>query len=141
MNYKFKRCLEERKLEKIKLDKDMIDKEIDGADYDLERAKESFRNNDYKWATVKAYYSIFHSIKALVFKKGYREKSHYCLLIGFKTLYVDEKIIEKKFLDYFSEAMDLREAADYNLTFSEESAEEILSYAEESLEKARQLLQ
>lgn len=140
MSYRFKRCLEEKKLEKIKSDEKLIDKEIDSAEYDLEKAKESFENKDYKWATIKSYYSIFHSVKALVFRKGYREKSHYCLLIAFKTLYIDEKKMDKKFLDNFSEAMGLREAADYESTFSEESAEEILSSAEEFLEKAREVL-
>lgn len=140
MNHKFERCLEEKKLEKIRPDNNLINKEIDSAEYDLEKAKESFENKDYKWATIKSYYSIFHSAKALVFKKGYREKSHYCLMVAFKALYVDEKIIEKKFLDHFSEAMDLREAADYESTFSEESAEEILSNAEEFLKKTREVL-
>ena len=58
---------------------EMIEKELEGAKYDLSSAKESLHDKDIKWASVQAYYSIFHAAKSLVLKKGFREKSHYCL--------------------------------------------------------------
>lgn len=140
MNPKFQQMLEKGKLERIRIDEAMIDKEIDGAEYDIEKAKESLENGDFKWATVKAYYSMFHSIRALVFNKGYREKSHYALLIAFKELYAEEKSVDMKYANYFESAMDLRESADYDLTFSKESAEEVIENAEEILERIRNIL-
>ena|SRR3989338_2247144 len=140
MSSKFDEMLGKDKLQKIGIDKDMIDKEIEGAEYDLGKAKETFEKEDYKWATIQAYYSIFHSVRALVYKKGYREKSHFALLIAFKELYVNGKFIDRKFLDYFDDAMGLRESADYDLTFSKESAEQIISMAEEFIEEAGRIL-
>jgi len=140
MSSKFDEMLGKDKLQKIDADKDMIAKELEGSEYDLEKAKETFENEDYKWATIQAYYSIFHSVRALIYKKGYREKSHFALLIAFRELYVNEKLIDRKFSGYFDDAMGLRESADYDLTFSKESAEEIIRMAEEFIEEAGRML-
>jgi hypothetical protein len=76
MSTEFDRCVKERKLVKIKEDRALINKELKGAEYDLSKAKKSLEDDDFKWATIKAYYSMFHSARALVFSKGYREKTH-----------------------------------------------------------------
>ena len=39
---------------------------------------------------MQSYYSMFHAAKALVLKKGYREKSHFCLIIALRELYVNK---------------------------------------------------
>jgi uncharacterized protein (UPF0332 family) len=140
MDYKFKKCLEEQKLVKTKPDKGMINKELKGAEYDLERAENSLSEQDYKWAIIQSYYSMFHAVKALVLSKGYREKTHYCLLVAFKNLYIDTSLIEPRFLEVFEGSMDLRQAADYGLTYSKESAEETIENTKEFLKKVREML-
>lgn len=62
----FEKCLKERRILKITASKEMIKKEIKGAKHDLSSAEESIHDEDYKWASVQAYYSIFHASKALV---------------------------------------------------------------------------
>ncbi len=44
----FERCIKERHLIKIKATSEMIEKEITTAEYDLERSKESMKDEDYK---------------------------------------------------------------------------------------------
>ena len=70
----FERCLKERRIVKIETSQEMIDKELKGAEYDFSKAENSFDNNDFKWCSVQSYYSMFHAAKALLLKKGYREK-------------------------------------------------------------------
>lgn len=137
---RFKKLIETGKLIKTDINGDMIKKEIESAVYDLEKAKETSNRKDFKWATIQGYYSIFHSMRALLFNKGYREKSHYALSIAIEELYINNKLLDKKFLNYFLEAMDLRESADYNMVFSKESAKEILFMAEETLFKVKEIL-
>jgi len=84
----FERCIKERRLTKIKPSNEMIQKEVESAEYDLERARNSLSEDDFKWVAVQSYYSMFHAAKALVLKRGYREKSHFCLVIALKELYV-----------------------------------------------------
>jgi uncharacterized protein (UPF0332 family) len=119
---KFDKCLEEGKIVKFEASVEMIKKEIENAEYDLARAEESVLKGDSKWASVQAYYSMFHSAKALVFKKGYREKSHICLLIALRELYVRSREMDKDIVDQFEMCMDVRHEADYGLSHDEESA-------------------
>ena len=108
----------------------MIEKEILNSEYDLNRSKDSIKNKDYKWAAVQAYYSMFHSAKALVLKKNYREKSHYCLLIALNELYVKKELLDKDMIDNFELCMNLRHDADYGLIYDKESAETAINYAD-----------
>jgi uncharacterized protein (UPF0332 family) len=72
----FEKCVETRKLRKIGVQADLMAKELESSKFDLMSAEFSLANNNPKWATVQAYYSMFHTAKALVLSKGYREKSH-----------------------------------------------------------------
>ena len=136
----FEKCLKERRILKIDASDEMIQKEIEGAKYDLSSGEESLADEDYKWASVQAYYSIFHASKALVLKKGYREKSHYCLLIALRELYVKSKELDSEFAENFEIGMDIRHEADYALTFDEESAKIAIGNARKFLEKTLVLL-
>lgn len=136
----FERCVKERRLVKIKPSKEMIQKELESAEYDLERARNSLDQEDFKWAAVQSYYSMFHAAKALVLKKGYREKSHFCLFIALKELYVNEDKLNAEMVENLELCMNLRHEADYGLTYHQESAETAIKYAEVFLNNALKLL-
>ena len=136
----FERCIKERRLIKIKTSKQMIQKEIESAEYDLERAGNSLNEGDFKWTAVQSYYSMFHASKALVLKKGYREKSHFCLIIALRELYVKEDKLDAEMVENLELCMNLRHDADYGLTYHQESAETAIKYAQEFLDKALNLL-
>jgi hypothetical protein len=74
LSLQFRRLLEERKLQRIQAKKDVVLKEIASAEYDLEKSKNSFEEEDYKWTIVQAYYSMFHAARALIYSKVPREK-------------------------------------------------------------------
>jgi uncharacterized protein (UPF0332 family) len=136
----FERCIKERRLTKIKTSNEMIQKEVESAEYDLERARNSLGEDDFKWAAVQSYYSMFHAAKALVIKRGYREKSHFCLIIALKELYVKEDKLSAEMVENLEICMSLRHEADYGLTYHQESAETALKYAEEFLNEALNLI-
>ncbi|MCK4251789.1 HEPN domain-containing protein [candidate division WOR-3 bacterium] len=79
----------------------MIEKELKAAEYDSMRAKDSLQDDDPKWATIQGYYAMFHIARALIFKQGYREKSHRCLVIAIQELYVDKGKLPVEYLDSF----------------------------------------
>ena len=140
MNLEFRKCLERRSLVKAEADKGIISSEIKTAEYDLERAVKSLEQGDFKWAAVQAYYCIFHSSKALVYIKGYKERSHYCLLVAFKYLYCDSGEMDPSLSEIFENAMNLREEADYEMKFSEEAAEAVVINARKFLEAGKSVL-
>ena len=134
----FKRFVEERKLIRISVDRKLIVKEIDGAVSDLEEAKDSLSRKKFKWAIIQGYYSMFHAARALVYSKGFREKSHYALLVALRELF--KNLLESELIENFEEAMSLREEADYGLIFSEEGATSIVNNAEKFLNKVKEIL-
>ena len=138
ISFKFRQLLEERKLVRIKPDRKLVLKEIDGAKSDLETAKKSLHDGNFKWATIQGYYSIFHAARALLYSKGFREKSHYALLVAVQELFSDE--LERFLIQGFEDAMNLRQTADYGLTFSEEGAIDVIETAKKFLLKANEIL-
>ncbi|MCL6577837.1 MAG: HEPN domain-containing protein [Candidatus Bathyarchaeota archaeon] len=138
VSFKFKRLLEERRLTRIKPDRKLVLKEIEGAKSDLETARKSLQDGNFKWAIIQGYYSIFHSARALVYSKGFREKSHYALLVAVQELFRDE--LETSLIQGFEDAMNLRQTADYGLTFSKEGAINVIETAERFLLKAKEIL-
>ena len=68
------------------------------------------------------------------------EKSHFCLVIALKELFVNEDELNAEMLENFELCMNLRHEADYGLTYHQESAETAIKYAEEFLNNALKLL-
>ena len=79
MSSEFERCIEKAKIVAFQKGPSLVSKEVKSAAEDLLSSKESFERGNFKWATIQAYYSMFHTARALVYNKKYREKSHYCL--------------------------------------------------------------
>ena len=115
-------------------------KELNIARQDLLAAKESFNRNSFKWATIQAYYSMFHSARALLYSKNYREKSHYCLIVALKALYVEAKKLPINFIEALQKGKNLRENADYYDEWSQLGAENMINLAEEFLQKTHEIL-
>ena len=134
----FQRLLEERKIMRIRPDAALVAKEIAAAKADLKEARESIELKKFKWATIQAYYSMFHSARALLFEKGFREKSHHALLVAIREIYAGK--IERSLIQGFEHGIYLRQEADYGLKFSESGALDVMENAEEILDKARDIL-
>ena len=135
-----KRLLEQRRLLRTTLGGEAVEKELEATGYDLQSAKTSLEEADFKWATVKAYYSMFHAGRALLYRAGYREKSHAALLTALRELYAKPGKLDEAALDDFENAMSLREEADYAMTSSEEGAIRVVRDAEKFIETAKAIL-
>jgi uncharacterized protein (UPF0332 family) len=141
MNPEFQRCLKSNKIKKFTPGHKLTQKELNVANSDFEQAKISFtKNKNYKWSTIQCYYSMFHAARALLYINNYREKSHYCLIIAIKALYVEKKLLPVHLIEGLQKAKTLRENADYYDEWSDIGAKTIMKLAEEFLEKAKQIL-
>ena len=132
----FANCLKKKKIIPFPAAKRLVNKELKTAGDDLSAAKESLKNGNYKWATVQAYYAMFHAARALLYHKGYREKSHYCLFLAMKEFYASEGILEMRLVESFQMAKAMCEGADYENTFDSASAESLVGQAEEFIRVA-----
>jgi len=135
----FEECLKRGKIKEFSQGKALVQKELDTATRDLADGKEGSGRGKYKWSTVQSYYSMFHSARALLYAKNYREKSHFCLIIALNHLYVNPGILPAHFVEALQKGKALREDADYYDDWSETGAEEALKLAEELLAKTKKL--
>lgn len=141
MNQEFKQCVESGKIVSFPRGKKLVEKEITVARNDLADAKAGCENQRHKWSTIQAYYAMFHAARALIYSRGYREKSHYCLAVALRALFVEEGRMEARYARDFLSAMSLREAADYEARFSKDGAEAVIASAERFIQKAAGLLE
>jgi len=140
MNSEFQECLRKAKLQEFSRGRSLVKKELKSAEQDLVDARDSLNREKYKWSTIQSYYSMFHSARALLYIKNYREKSHYCLIVALRALYVDKKMFLNTLVESLQRAKTLRENADYYDEWSKETAESLLKAAEKFLSVSRQLI-
>ncbi len=140
MNPEFESCLKRGKIKEFSQGKSLAQKELKTAENDLIEAKKTFQEEGYKWATIQSYYSMFHSARALLYNKNYREKSHYCLIVALRILYVEAGQLPISFIEVLQRAKALREDADYYDEWSKITTEEILAKAEEFLNRAKKII-
>lgn len=140
MNLEFQKALEKGRILLFSRGKKLVKKEIKEAENDLNEAKDRFKNRKYKYTTITAYYSMFHTARALIYSRGYREKSHYYLLVAVQKLFVEEGLLEEELVEDFHTAMVLREDADYHGEFSKEGAESVIESATKFIQKVKSIL-
>ena len=140
MTQEFKQCLDNGKIVSFPKGKMLVGKELSVARSDLLDAKAGYENQRYKWSTIQAYYAMFHAARALIYSRGYREKSHFCLSVALRALFIDEGKLDTQTGRDFLNAMSLREAADYEAEFSLEGAKAVIASAEKFIEKATAVL-
>lgn len=133
-------CIKKGKIKPFSRGITLAPKELETARADLETARKTYKQDDFKWATIQIYYSMFHSARALLYAKNLREHSHYCLIAAIKALYVETKQIPVSFIEGLQEAKNLREEADYYNRWSQQGCEKLLKLAEEFLRKAESLI-
>lgn len=140
MNPEYNDCLKRGKIKKFSRGKALVSKELETAGADLERARKTFKDEDYKWATIQAYYAMFHAARAMLYAKNLREHSHFCLIAAIRALYVATKEFPAKYPEALQEAKSLREEADYHNRWSKAGCEKLLVQAQEFLKKAEALV-
>lgn len=136
-NIAYQLCIKRGKIRPFSRGKMLVKKELTTARNDLKAGKETFSSGNYKWTTIQCYYSMFHSARAILYKKNLREKSHRCLLTALRVLYVNDGALEFQHLEALEKARMLREDADYYDRWSKDAAEMLLDAAKNFLQKAK----
>lgn len=139
MNPEFENCLKRNKIREFPRGKALVNGALQTAQEDLEVAEKSFNEKNYKWSTIQSYYSMFHSARALLYAKNYREHSHYCLVIALRTLYVETRLLPVTLIEALTKGKRLREDADYYNRWSEEGSAFTLKAAKDFIKMAREL--
>lgn len=140
MSRNFEECLKAGKIKEFSRGKILAPKEIRLAEEDLRTAENSFDEKNYRWCIIQIYYSMFHSARALLYNKNYRERSHYCLAEAIRVLYIEKGEVNVFLVEALIEAKSLREAADYYGDYSGINAEKLLSKAKQFLNRSKEIV-
>lgn len=84
--------IEKGLIKKAKIKREEILGAIEIAKRFLDRAKGNMNIGYYDVAFTLAYNAMFHTARALLFKFGYKERSHFAMIEVLKLKYKDQKI-------------------------------------------------
>lgn len=119
-----------------KISKELAKHRLEQAKEDLEAGKLLYDKNFYKSANNRAYYSIFHSIKAVLALEPIDFKRHKDVLAYFNKIYINKEIFSRMMGRKIQNASAIREDSDYDDEFivDADKTNEQLKTAEELIE-------
>jgi uncharacterized protein (UPF0332 family) len=124
---------------------DVVNHRLQVAKEDLDTANLTFEAGQFRAANNRAYYSIFHTISAVLAKEGIAFKRHKDTLSYFNKNYINEEIFPKELGRKIIKAEEIRHASDYDTFYIAskhvtaqqiETAEQILKLAQDYLLRA-----
>ena len=105
---------------------------IERAKEDLDVAHQLFENGNYRIANNRAYYAIFHALRAVLAFDNFDSSKHSGVIAEFRRKYVKENIFPAEMSKMIGSAFMIRNASDYVDMFIASKAEtkEQLQYAD-----------
>lgn len=101
---------------------------LDKSKEDLETAKLLFENGNYRIANNRAYYSIFHALRAVLVFDNFDSSKHSGVIAEFRRRYIKEGVFPIEMSRMIGSAFAIRNASDYDDMFiasKDETAEQI----------------
>lgn len=135
----YNECIEKGLLRRIPPSREKAMQSIEKAKELLGEAKANLDEERTNSAVIVAYMAIFHAARALLFKDGYREKSHECIIRYLEENYPDIKTGQIEALEKYKNE---RTKTQYDVSYSpnEEQAEKMLQFAEEFIQTIEEII-
>ena len=135
----FEECIKKGLIKKEPEAESWVKKEIKIAERFLKSARRTMEIEEYNVVELAAYLAAFHAARALLYAKGFKERSHICLGIAIKALYDDEML--RDYMNTFDRIREMRHGIQYlGREPSKEECELVLSFASELIKLAKRIL-
>ncbi len=150
--FKFNWCLKnKRRMKKIMANSKLSKEHIEKAKHNLKAADYNIKGNFTDWAVSQAYYAMYHSLLAILFKKGYESKNHECTINAIEYFIENNEIkLNKKDIAFIrtteqmtsKDAKSLREEFQYGTKTeaNETMLSELIKKSKEIVEKVEVVL-
>ncbi|WP_456473743.1 HEPN domain-containing protein [Candidatus Pyrohabitans sp.] len=109
------RCFKEGLLKKTSPSKGMAKKSINQAKSFLSDSSKLTDLSMPRMEVIALYNAFFHTARALLFKDGVKERSHYCVARYVESEYVLKNKLGEKFISAFDSLRDMRHVSQYAL--------------------------
>ena len=109
----------------------------------LHEAKKALEFGSYRSSLVASYMAMFHAARALLFREGWREKSHYCIARYLEEFYVKRGKLDGSWVEVLDRMRELRHEDQYDIVYTPEAeeADEGLKIAGEFINIIKKLLE
>lgn len=133
-------CFNKRLLRKIHVDRLKVGGSLKIAESKLSKAKELSEKEFFDEALISAYTAMFHAARALLYRDGIQEKSHFAVYIYIKEKYSNN--ISNHLIEAFKIYQLERHEALYGFEYkaSREDSESVIVDAEDFLFKIKEIL-
>ena len=108
-------CFERRQLRSVAADPLKARSSVQTASDKLKQAQELAGAGFAQVALVTAYAAMFHAGRALLYRDGIQEKSHYCLVLYLREKYVKTSLIESRFITIMDALREERHDVMYSI--------------------------
>ncbi len=121
---------------------DLIRYRIETAEKEVRSAEILMEHADFKGANNRAYYAIFHAIRAILAKEGTDFKRHKDVLAYFNKEYVKPEIFSRELGRRIAEAEEIRHASDYDDFYlsSRDESEETIATAKDIIAEVKKYI-
>lgn len=119
------KCVKRGQLRKIEPSLSKSQRSIQEAYKWLDESQKNIDSGAYSSAQLSIYLIFFHSSRAVLFRDGIREKSHYCIGI-YLNAYCNKRLLEEKWIILLDRIRSSRHAGQYSFQ-SKPTKEEVLS--------------
>ncbi len=108
-------CFERKLLTNTSPSTGLARKSLKQAELFLTDAGDLIKIGKERMATIALYNAFFHTARALLFKDGIKERSHFCIARYIEEKYIHKKLLNAKFLNYLDILRDARHETQYSL--------------------------
>lgn len=108
----------------------------------LEEARGNLDAMRINSAVIVAYLAMFNAAKAILFKDGFREKSHACVARYLENRYAQRGEISFEYIELLDRFRSSRHATQYDVSYypNKKEAEQMIGFAEEFINKIENIL-
>ena len=118
-------CFKFRLLRKIAPDEEKTKKSLEISKQRLNEAEMAIELKIFQYAILESYMSMFHAARALLYKDGIQEKSHFAIFIYLKEKYSDK--IPLHILNFLNIHRTERHEAMYGLEYKPEEQDALVA--------------
>lgn len=108
-------CFEKNLLKNTSPSTGLARKSLKQAESFLEDADDLVKISKERMAIIALYNAFFHTARALLFKDGIKERSHFCIARYIDEKYTDKKLLDDSFINYLDVLRDARHETQYSL--------------------------
>ena len=141
MPLSYEECLRQGLLRRIPPSREKASQSIQKAQRWLAESQQPLTSGASGASVLAAHLAMFHAARALLFRDGFREKSHACVA-RYLDQYVTKNALEQKWVDLLDHARETRHDDQYDLSFvsTREDAERAVHTAGEFLKRLQELV-